>query len=39
MDIRPPLAFILEAVPALVGYVGPDERYRFTNEAYARWFG
>jgi PAS domain S-box-containing protein len=39
MDSRPPLAFILEAVPALVGYVGPDERYRFTNEAYARWFG
>jgi PAS domain S-box-containing protein len=33
------LEFIVEAVPALVGYVGTDERYRFNNTAYEQWFG
>ena len=33
------LEFIVEAVPALIGYVGADERYRFTNGAYEQWFG
>jgi PAS domain S-box-containing protein len=33
------LEFIVEAVPALIGYVGADERYRFNNAAYAQWFG
>ena len=33
------LDFIVEAVPALIGYVGPDERYRFTNSTYTQWFG
>jgi PAS domain S-box-containing protein len=33
------LHFIVEAVPALIGYVGPDERYRFTNSTYTEWFG
>jgi PAS domain S-box-containing protein len=39
MQPTPSLRFLLEAVPALVGYVGTDERYRFTNAAYAQWFG
>ncbi|MFP5350512.1 MAG: PAS domain S-box protein, partial [Gammaproteobacteria bacterium] len=33
------LEHMADAMPALVGYVGPDERYRFTNEAYRAWFG
>ncbi len=33
------LEFIIEAVPALIGYVGADERYRFNNPAYQQWFG
>jgi PAS domain S-box-containing protein len=33
------LGFIVEAVPALIGYVGTDERYRFNNIAYEQWFG
>ena len=33
------LGFIVEAVPALIGYVGTDERYRFNNVAYEQWFG
>ena len=33
------LEFILEAVPALIGYVDLDERYRFNNLAYQDWFG
>ena len=31
--------FITDAVPALISYVGADERYRFTNSTYERWFG
>jgi PAS domain S-box-containing protein len=33
------LAFIVEAVPALIGYVDAAERYRFNNTAYEQWFG
>ena len=33
------LAFIVEAVPALVGYVDTAECYRFDNGAYEQWFG
>src|SRR5262245_7339508 len=33
------LEFIIEAVPALIGYVDRDERYRFNNHAYEQWFG
>ncbi len=33
------LEFIIEAVPALIGYVDADERYRFNNSAYEQWFG
>jgi PAS domain S-box-containing protein len=33
------LEFIIEAVPALIGYVDADERYRFNNSAYHHWFG
>jgi PAS domain S-box-containing protein len=32
------LEFIIEAVPALIGYVDADERYRFNNSAYEQWF-
>jgi PAS domain S-box-containing protein len=28
-----------DAVPILIGYVDRDERYRFVNRAYERWFG
>ena len=33
------LEFIIEAVPALIGYVDADQRYRFNNSAYHQWFG
>src|SRR5215510_8342254 len=33
------LEFIIEAVPALIGYVDTEERYRFNNSAYEQWFG
>ena len=33
------LEFIVEAVPALIGYIDTDERYRFNNSAYEQWFG
>src|SRR5262245_29632979 len=33
------LEFIVEALPALIAYVDRDERYRFNNRAYERWFG
>ena len=39
MRIDTRLGFIVEAVPALIGYVGTDERYRFNNVAYEQWFG
>ncbi len=33
------LRAIADAVPALIAYVDAGQRYRFNNEAYARWFG
>ena len=39
MQSNPVLATIVEAVPALLGYVDTDERYRFNNAAYEQWFG
>ena len=30
---------IVDLLPALIAYVGPDERYRFINKAYKTWFG
>jgi PAS domain S-box-containing protein len=32
-------ARMLDALPALISYIGTDERYRFVNQAYERWFG
>ena len=28
-----------DAVPILISYVDREERYRFVNRAYERWFG
>jgi PAS domain S-box-containing protein len=33
------LRMITDAVPALISYVGSDERYRFVNKRYLEWFG
>lgn len=33
------LQLVTDAVPALVAYVDADQRYRFVNAAYERWFG
>jgi PAS domain S-box-containing protein len=33
------LQIVTDAVPVLVSYVDADERYRFLNVAYERWFG
>lgn len=30
---------IADSVPALIGYLDRDERYRFVNHTYERWFG
>ncbi len=30
---------ITDAMPALISYIDTDERYRFINAAYQRWFG
>jgi PAS domain S-box-containing protein len=30
---------IVDALPTLVAYVGADQRYRFVNASYERWFG
>jgi PAS domain S-box-containing protein len=34
-----PLDVIVDAVPALIAYVGRDQRYGFANRAYEAWFG
>jgi len=39
MDSNTRLALLVEAVPALIGYVDTDERYAFNNCAYQQWFG
>lgn len=33
------LRSVTEAIPAMVGVVGPDQRLRFVNGAFARWSG
>lgn len=33
------LRLVMDAVPALISYVGADLRYRFINQAYEQWFG
>ncbi|HMN28734.1 MAG TPA: PAS domain S-box protein, partial [Caldilineaceae bacterium] len=33
------LRVITDAVPGLIAYVDADERYRFVNATYERWFG
>jgi PAS domain S-box-containing protein len=33
------LSLIIDGVPALIGYVGADERYLYVNQAYADWYG
>ena len=30
---------IVDALPNLVAYIGTDQRYRFVNASYERWFG
>ena len=32
------LRTITDNIPALIGYVGRDERYQFANKAYEQWF-
>ena len=33
------LRTIIDAMPAMVGYIGPDERFWLHNEKYRRWLG
>ncbi|WP_420476696.1 PAS domain-containing protein [Noviherbaspirillum sp. ST9] len=33
------LRLITDNVPVMISYVGTDERYRFVNATYERWFG
>ncbi len=33
------LRLVTSAVPALISYVGRDERYKFVNEKFSEWFG
>ncbi len=33
------LQLITDSLPVLISYVGADQRYRFNNLAYERWFG
>jgi PAS domain S-box-containing protein len=33
------LRLLTDALPALIGYVDRDQRYRFNNRAYLDWFG
>ena len=33
------LRLVADSVPALIAYVDKDQRYRFTNVTYAKWFG
>ena len=32
------LHLLIDTAPALIGYVGPDYRYRFVNKEYESWF-
>ena len=33
------LRLVTDSIPALVSYVGADERYKFVNRTYCDWFG
>jgi PAS domain S-box-containing protein len=33
------LRLVTDSIPALVSYVGVDERYKFVNQTYCDWFG
>ncbi|WP_190481715.1 PAS domain-containing protein [Pseudanabaena sp. FACHB-2040] len=33
------LRLITDAIPALIAYVGADQRYQFANRAFTTWFG
>jgi diguanylate cyclase (GGDEF)-like protein/PAS domain S-box-containing protein len=33
------LRTIMDSLPALIGYIDADERYRFNNRAYEQWLG
>ena len=33
------LRLVANNLPACMSHVGPDERYRYVNEEFARWFG
>ena len=33
------MRLLTDALPALIGYVGADQRYRFNNRTYADWVG
>ena len=33
------LSLIVDHLPALISYVDSDQRYRFVNSAYEKWFG
>ena len=33
------LRLVTDSIPALVSYVGSDERYKFVNRTYSDWFG
>jgi PAS domain S-box-containing protein len=33
------LRLLTNALPALISYIDRDDRYRYTNRAYERWFG
>ncbi len=33
------LRLVADAVPAMIAYLGPDQRFRFVNRAYCEWIG
>ncbi|MEX2643010.1 MAG: HWE histidine kinase domain-containing protein [Acetobacterales bacterium] len=38
-DSERELKLVADAMPALIAFIGQNERYRFVNSAYARWVG
>ena len=38
-ESREKLNLVIDSVPALISYVGADERYQFANQSYDDWFG
>jgi PAS domain S-box-containing protein len=38
-DSEKQLRLLTNALPALISYIDRDDRYRYTNKAYERWFG